>query len=359
MSDKTRQTGDLVSDNKIYVGVSTVDNNYVGIGTTVATAQLTVAGDINLTSGIITATSGIVTYYGDGSNLTDVTATNVIGGIGSLTSLTVSGISALGTVQISSGIITATSGIVTYYGDGSNLTGVAAETADSFLFNTGITSSVSLVATGIGTTALTLPSTSGKQYIVHSIHASNVATGNTEVNFIGAFDFNGGERSYFAYNIPIPTGMAIELLKQPQVLNPSDKITIRSTDYDRNGIDDSVEVYISYQEKESTDYFGTGLGAAGLAATTPITIYTSSTYPSVVQSIRLANTTDSGAKTISVSVNTGVKTTYLVDNLIVPKYGSIEILDSLKRIEIDDVIQIELDEASSIDVQLSAKKITA
>jgi len=307
MSDKTRQTGDLVSDNKIYVGVSTVDNNYVGIGTTVATAQLTVAGDINLTSGIITATSGIVTYYGDGSNLT----------------------------------------------------GVAAETADSFLFNTGITSSVSLVATGIGTTALTLPSTSGKQYIVHSIHASNVATGNTEVNFIGAFDFNGGERSYFAYNIPIPTGMAIELLKQPQVLNPSDKITIRSTDYDRNGIDDSVEVYISYQEKESTDYFGTGLGAAGLAVTTPTTIYTSSTYPSVVQSIRLANTTDSGAKTISVSVNTGVKTTYLVDNLIVPKYGSIEILDSLKRIEIDDVIQVELDEASSIDVQLSAKKITA
>ena len=191
------------------------------------------------------------------------------------------------------------------------------------------------------------------------MNASNVATGNTEVNFIGAFDFNGGERSYFAYNIPIPTGMAIELLKQPQVLNPSDKITIRSTDYDRNGLDDSVEVYISYQEKESTDYFGTGLGAAGLAATTPTTIYTSSTYPSVIQSIRLVNTTDAGAKTISVSVNTGVKTTYLVDNLIVPKYGSIEILDSLKRIEIDDVIQIELDEASSIDVQLSAKKITA
>jgi hypothetical protein len=307
MSDRTRQTGDLVSDNKIYVGVGTDDNNYVGIGTTVATAQLTVAGDINLTSGIITATSGIVTYYGDGSNLT----------------------------------------------------GVAAETSDSFLFNTGITSSVSLVATGIGITALTLPSTSGKQYIVHSIHASNVATGNTEVNFIGAFDFNGGERSYFAYNIPIPTGMAVEMLRQPQVLNPSDKITIRSTDYDRNGIDDSVEVYISYQEKESTDYFGTGLGAAGLPATTPITIYTSSTYSSVVQSIRLANTTDSGAKTISVSVNTGVKTTYLVDNLIVPKYGSIEILDSLKRIEIDDVIQVELDEASSIDVQLSARKITA
>jgi hypothetical protein len=36
----------------------------------------------------------------------------------------VSGISTLGTVQISSGIVTATTGIVTYYGDGSNLTGI-------------------------------------------------------------------------------------------------------------------------------------------------------------------------------------------------------------------------------------------
>ena len=35
--------------------------------------------------------------------------------------LSVSGVSTLGTVQISSGIVTATSGITTYYGDGSNL----------------------------------------------------------------------------------------------------------------------------------------------------------------------------------------------------------------------------------------------
>ena len=74
MADKTRQTGDLVSDNNIFVDIV---NDRVGIGTTVATAQLTVAGDINLTSGIITATSGIVTYYGDGQYLD-----NVVSGVG-------------------------------------------------------------------------------------------------------------------------------------------------------------------------------------------------------------------------------------------------------------------------------------
>ena len=226
MSDRTRQTGDLVSDNNIFVDIV---NDRVGIGTTVATAQLTVAGDINLTSGIITATSGIVTSYGgfvgnltgtastasfattafnlngvvesDLNVATAVTATNVIGGIGSLTSLSVSGlstftgigtfqsdlyvggdvnivgvltaerlysnvygefigggivgdsivgtalsisgISTLGTVQISSGIITATSGIVTYYGDGQYL--------DNVVSGVGIQSGGTVIGTGFTT----------------------------------------------------------------------------------------------------------------------------------------------------------------------------------------------------------------
>ena len=48
-------------------------------------------------------------------------------GIATFNDLNVSGITTLGTVQISSGIITATSGVVTYYGDGSNLTGIATD----------------------------------------------------------------------------------------------------------------------------------------------------------------------------------------------------------------------------------------
>jgi hypothetical protein len=69
-------------------------------------------------------TSGFSTFSGY-SNTSGI-ATNVIGGIASVTSLNVSGISTLGTVQISSGIVTATAGVVTYYGDGSKLTGISA-----------------------------------------------------------------------------------------------------------------------------------------------------------------------------------------------------------------------------------------
>ena len=259
-------------------------------------------------------------------------------------------------LQVSSGIVTAvSSGVVTYYGDGSKLTGVEAA---SFLFNTGISNSVSTVATGVGSTILTLPSTAGKRYIVHSILASNIAVGNTEVNFVGAFDFDGGERSYFAHQIPIPTGTSVEMLKQPQVLNPNDSIIVRSTDFDRVGANDIINVYVSYEEKTSTDLIGIGIGTVGLALTSTTGIYTSSTYPSVVQSIRLVNKVDTGPKIASVSISNGVTTSFLVDNLIVPKYGSVELLDNPKSIQTNDVVQVQLDEGASIDVQLSAKKIT-
>ena len=105
--------------------------------------DLSIIRNIN-SYGIITASN----FYGDGSNLTGIvassivgivsyadrsgTSTNVSGGIASVTSLNVSGISTLGTVRISDGIITSTVGIVTYYGDGSNLIGVAASSLVGF-----------------------------------------------------------------------------------------------------------------------------------------------------------------------------------------------------------------------------------
>ena len=222
----------------------------------------------------------------------------------------------------------------------------------------GITSISSAQLTATGSNVLTLPSTAGKKYIIHSINTSNVAAGNTDVNVIGAFDISGGERSYFAYNIPIPTGTTIELLKQPQVLNPSDVIIMRGTDYDRNGSSDAVQVYISYEETNNTDYFGVGLGTVGIAVTSPTTVYTSTTDPSVIQSIRLVNRTDSGGYPVSVTVNSGVTTTYLVDDLIVPKYGSVEILDTTIAITADDIIRVIVDQVETIDVQVSGIKVT-
>jgi hypothetical protein len=126
-------------------GIASVTSLFVN------TTGISTLGTVKISSGIITATSGVVTYYGDGSKLTNIVvsyastagistystksgiSTDVIGGIASVTSLFVNttGISTLGTVKISSGIITATSGVVTYYGDGSKLTNVIASYAQT------------------------------------------------------------------------------------------------------------------------------------------------------------------------------------------------------------------------------------
>ena len=103
------------------VGIHTLSN--VGIGTTNPTSKLTVTGDGTFT-GVVTATTFVGALTG-----TATTATNAQGltgtpniAVGTIdgSSIKMTGISTLGTVQISSGIVTASSGIVTYYGDTSN-----------------------------------------------------------------------------------------------------------------------------------------------------------------------------------------------------------------------------------------------
>ena len=70
MGNKTRNTGNLVSENNIFVDIA---NDRVGIGSTQPTSTLNVAG-------IVSATS----FYGDGSNLSGIS-----GGGGGSTNRTV------------------------------------------------------------------------------------------------------------------------------------------------------------------------------------------------------------------------------------------------------------------------------
>lgn len=67
MADRTRYTGNLVSDSNLYVDIST---DRIGIGTTQPSSKLDVVGDVNV-SGVITAT----TFVGDGSGLTGIVVT--------------------------------------------------------------------------------------------------------------------------------------------------------------------------------------------------------------------------------------------------------------------------------------------
>jgi hypothetical protein len=97
------------------IGIASDTTPFIGIGTVNPSTKLHVVG--NITANDIYADnavfSGITTFNATSSNITILTGTNI----------NYTGISTFGSVQISSGIVTATSGIVTYYGDGSKLIG--------------------------------------------------------------------------------------------------------------------------------------------------------------------------------------------------------------------------------------------
>ena len=100
------------------------DNATNVIGGIASVTQLSVSGVstlgiITVSSGIVSSTTGIVTYLGDGSQLTGVVATD----LGSIGELNVSGITTLNRIKVDSGIITATTGVVTLTGDITSLDG--------------------------------------------------------------------------------------------------------------------------------------------------------------------------------------------------------------------------------------------
>ena len=184
-------TGILNVSNVLSVGtagtvITTTVVGSVGLGTTNPQYKLHVIGDIGFTN--LTGTAGTITIFN--RTIINLTGTNLsvagIGTLGSLsigstqvissakqlqniasldatttatieaaianapntfTDLRVTGISTLGTVKVSSGIISATSGIVTYFGDGSNLTGIATGLTATI----GISSGGAVIGTGVTT----------------------------------------------------------------------------------------------------------------------------------------------------------------------------------------------------------------
>jgi hypothetical protein len=206
-------------------GIASVSSLFVN------TSGISTLGIIKISSGIVTATSGVATFFGnfvgtassagfaftafkldgfDPANLNvsfaqtagiatfaqkSGVSTDVIGGIASVTSLFVNetGISTLGTVVISAGIITATSGgIVTYFGDGSKLSNTGASistnTTNQAQFITYVTGTGSTSGFGVTTTGLVFNPSSNSLGIGTTNPTSNLTVqGNISVSGFSTF----------------------------------------------------------------------------------------------------------------------------------------------------------------------------
>jgi hypothetical protein len=294
-----------------------------------------------------TSVSGIVTATGFSGPLV---------GDSTLVNLNVSGLSTFqGDVSAaninSTGIVTAAS----FVGGGSGLTKIPLE------FYTGITSSNYFTPTSYETTVFTFPSTAGKQYVIESINVANVETSvgvGTTVNIIASIeDASAAEQTYIAYNVPIANGGTIELLKNPIIAGPSDVMKMWVTDQSYIGITTAAAVYMNFTEFTSSEYISKFAGPTTINTTAPTTLYTSTGNPTMLQRIGFVNRTDSGDYPVSIRVTSGLSTTYLVKDLIVPRYSTVDILDRYKRIETDAKLEVEVGSTSTIDVIVSGRKI--
>ncbi len=154
-ADNLGITGDVNAINLNVTGITTLGDSSgadkVDINTSVdldgdldILGVSTFVGDVKITGDtIITGMSSVSSDLTVGGNLNvtgDITYDEVTG-----RNINITGVSTFGTVQVSGGIVTATSGIVTYYGDGSNLSGVATNLTATI----GISSGGEVIGTGI------------------------------------------------------------------------------------------------------------------------------------------------------------------------------------------------------------------
>lgn len=233
-------------------------------------------------------------------------------------------------------------------------------------FDTGITTSIYVsVTSGIGTAvtgfttvqannnifigpgiAYSFPSTAGSEYIIESIHVTNVFS--NELYLSARQDYNGGSNVPIAQRVIVPYQGATELLEEPIIANPSDIIRFQALDGNGQsaaGVDGGLDAFIVYSQKTDVNYIGVGKTIGNGNGTE---IFTSATYPSVVQSIRVINYSLSADVDVSVSIyrggtvggilTTGVRQGYLIYNLTIPQNSTIEICEKPKYLVAGDTI---------------------
>jgi hypothetical protein len=242
---------------------------------------------------------------------------------------------------IGAGIITAS----TYHGDGSNLTGIAA--GGSGEFNTSISGATQYDVTTSMAVAFTANASSSHRTIVHSIHICNITGSEASIS--------GEIQSSFslAHTIPVPAGSAVELLKQPKVLGPSETIELQSDTAS------ALEATIIIEYKEDTDYWDAAIDLTSAATLTDI--YTSTTNPSVVQSILLANddgTNDVKARVAWTDGSDNIQS-YLVYDMIIPADATVEICEKPKYLAAGYKLRGYANVADRLEITASGKQITS
>jgi len=321
------------------------NNTGVGIGTTNPSHTLHVQGNARVTGAFRDSTNSPgTTGQVLQSTITGTLWAAAAGGGGSGTFDT--GITTTTFVSVDSGIGTAVSGLTTVQANN-----------DIFL------------GPGI---ALSFPNVVGNRYVIQSIHVAN--TFDNELYLTARHDFNNGAlRVPIANRVVVPYNGALELLEQPTVANPGDRLRLQALTgigTTAGGVDGGLDAWITYSTKTDTNFVGVGttVTTAGTSLVGGIstyqTVYTSTGFPSVIQSIRIANYNlfiDVDAS-IAIFSPLAIRKGHLAYNLTIPKNSIVELCQQPKRLEASETIGVSVGStaaANFLSVFVSSKYITS
>lgn len=227
--------------------------------------------------------------------------------------------------------------------DGSNWVAQGGGSSSEIGVNSGY--SVAQTATTSFSNIFATPSTSGRRYILTSLHATNINTTQTTVS--ARIDYSATSITNIATQLPIPTGASVELLKQPKVLQPTDILAIQSTE---NG---AVSIVATYNDISDTSFFGLG---AKILNTNINTVYTAPSRTRL-DSILLVNVGGNDAKVTATWTNSAnAVQAFFSFEMVVPANGTIELLQQSKVIPSDHRIRVESDYENTIDVHIAGKR---
>jgi hypothetical protein len=275
-----------------------------------------------------------------------------------------SGVQVSGNIEFDSSggtIDAAGSGVVTYYGDGSNLTGIAAG-GDGADFNTGLTTTAYASASdnidGFTAIGVTFPTTAGKRYLVTSMHITNVSP--SDLYLTSRIDYNSGQNVPLTNRVIIPYQGSLEIVDESFITNPSDNLRFAAftgIGTDAGGVTNGLDCWVTYETKDDTNYIGIG---STVPTTGNHTVFTSNTNPSTINTINLTNYSNFVDVDASVSIYRGgtIRQGYLAYNLTIPQNSTVQILPRAKRLNASDTIVVNAGIGSALSVNIAGKYIT-
>lgn len=225
-----------------------------------------------------------------------------------------------------------------------------------FEYNTGIDGSGYGNVLSTMSALVTFPSAvADDRFLLRSIHITNVSDTDTLVS--GNVLYATGNTAILANQLPVSAGGVVELLRYPQLFQPSDKVNLQG--FTSGGVATSNLLQAIYTYETFTgDVTYKGEGQTLAVSNTDIMLFSSPEAFAIIESIKFVNLVGSvvPVKLFWADANNNIKA-YLAHNLPVPPNSTIETITAPKRISSGDKIFARYTNAanSSISVFLSAR----